>query len=404
MPCAKPILKWRINMPTKTREEFIKQAFIEQFGKSPEVWSIAPGRVDLMGSHTDYNEGFVLTMTIDREIVLAVAPRGDQQVNIFSMNIAGGGRFDLTDIQKDTANPWTNYIRGVAWAAKKSGLPVNGFDGLIHSTVPVGSGVSSSAALEASVAVLLSEIGHWEISDLELALLCQQAENDFVGLNCGILDQYTSILGKKQSAVMLDCRSLTSEVVPILKGISIVICDTKQKRELTGSEYPERQAQCEQGAKFFSEKYEHVNTLRDVTSEQFARYQGELDDVVRRRAQFIIEENYRVSKISQALSSGDYQQIKSITNQSYKGARDLFEIGSEGYGKMMSVIVSAPGVIGARQAGAGFGGCMVAFVKSDQIARFIEHVTDEYTDSMGIEPDIYPVQAVDGARVLDKEI
>jgi galactokinase len=389
-------------MLTETREESIEQAFIEQFGKSPEVWTIAPGRVDLMGSHTDYNEGFVLTMTIDREIVLAAAPRGDLQVNIFSMDIAGGGRFDLTDIQKDTVNPWTNYIRGVAWAAKKSGLPVNGFDGLIHSTVPVGSGVSSSAALEASVAVLFSEMGHWVISDLELALLCQQAENDFVGMNCGILDQYTSILGKKQSAVMLDCRSLTSENVPIDDGIRVVICDTRVKRELTGSEYSERRAQCERGAAILGDFYPEVTALRDVSLRQLEKHRHDLPEIIAKRCQFIIEENQRALEMGEALKFGS-DSIRNLTYASYFGARDLFEIGSPEMESMMNAMMGAPGVIGARQAGAGFGGCMVAFVQDDQVDDFIASVRISYSSVTGITPDVYSVRAVDGADQIKGE-
>jgi galactokinase len=388
-------------MKMNERKDIIEGAFINQFGKKPLLWSRAPGRVDLMGSHTDYNEGFVLTMTINRDIWLAAAPRADQKVAIHSMDVPGGGLFDLDDIQNDQRDPWTNYVRGVAWAAQERGLPLSGFDGLIHSTVPLGSGVSSSAALEASVGVLLRDLGSWSITDLELALLCQKAENDFVGMNCGILDQYTSLLGAEDCAVILDCRHLTSETVPIPQGISIVICDTKAKRELTGSEYPERRAQCEIGAAFFAEKYHHVKTLRDVSLDQFNAHKDELDSAVTKRCLFIIEENQRVVDMVPALRNGVFEKISSLTLQSYLGARDLYDIGSLEYGLMMNAMLSAPGMFGARQAGAGFGGCMVAFVINAEVEGFIAHVKGHYQASASINPHVYPVCSVPGAGIIE---
>lgn len=387
-------------MDKETRKELISETFLKRYGKPPQIWTRAPGRVDLMGSHTDYNEGFVLTMTIDREVWLAASPRTDSVINIYSMNMSNGSKIDLANISYDQKNTWTNYIRGVVWSAKEADLPVTGFDGLIHSNLPIGSGVSSSAALEASVAMLLNELCHWNLEGLELAKLCQKAENDFVGMSCGILDQYTSILGKKDSAVLLDCRSLTHQTVPINERIKIVICDTRKKRELTGSEYSERRKQCELGASYFSKIDTSIRSLRDVGIDLFNEHRDQLSEVTQNRCQFIIEENQRVLDIKPALKYGFYDQIALLTEKSYLGARDLFEIGSTEYEKMRAAITSAPGIIGVRQAGAGFGGCMVAFVFEELLSQFMDHVKIHYYDTTQIEPHIYPIKAVPGAGII----
>lgn len=384
-------------MNNNDRKRRIEEAFVDKFGSHPEIWTRAPGRVDLMGSHTDYNEGFVMTMTIDRDVWLAAIPRPDKKIRICSMNVRGEAEFGLDDIRKSQKHRWTDYVKGVAWAANQAGLPLSGFDGLLHSTVPIGSGVSSSAALEASVAVLLAELGQWPVNGLELAVLCQKAENDFVGVNCGILDQYTSILGADKSAVNLDCRSLTHRLVPIDPRINVVISDTRMKRELTGSEYSERRNQCELGAAYFATKFPGVTTLRDVSLTQFNQYRHDLEDVIQRRCQFILEENQRVHSLESAFRDGAYDRIGELMQASYLGARDLYEIGSDEYEHMMTAMLNAPGVIGARQAGAGFGGCMVAFVYQKQLEAFVEHVTRSYFEATKIEPYVYPVKAVEGA-------
>jgi galactokinase len=353
-----------------------------------------------MGSHTDYNEGFVLTMTIDRDIWVAASPRDDRIVKIMSMDLPGESEFSLDAIERDSLNRWANYVRGVIWEAQKNGLTVKGFNALIQSTVPVGSGVSSSAALEIGFGVLLREMNHWALNDLDLALLCQRAENEFVGVNCGILDQYTSLLGAAESALLLDCRDLRSEIVPIAKGIRVVICDTRAKRELTGTEYAERRWQCEEGAAYFAALFPHVKTLRDVDLDCFNENKSGLSEVIRKRCQFIIEENQRVLNMKTALERDDRSLIKQLTQQSYRGARDLYEIGSLEYEKMITAINAASGVIGARQAGAGFGGCMVAFVEQEQVERFVQEVKNHYLQLSNIDAHVYAVQAVAGAEEL----
>jgi len=384
----------------KERLHLIKGKFINLYGQSPIVWVQAPGRVDLMGSHTDYNEGFVLTQAIDRNTWIAARPREDNRVIIRSLNLDGGGEFDLEKITYDILSPWSNYIRGVAFMLQQQGFQLQGFEGLIQSSIPFGSGLSSSAALECAAAVLFDTLGNLKIDPVKMALLCQRAENEFVGLNCGILDQYSSLMGQEDSVMLLDCRSITSETKRIAAGIEIVICDTRSKRELTGSEYAERRAQCEEGVRLLSRFLPSIQALRDVDLEQFSRYVVELPDLIARRCRFVIQENQRVFEMAEALSAGDRQLIGGLTADSFEGARDLYEIVSLPMEQMMRAMMNGPGIIGARQAGAGFGGCMVALVEADEVVPFSQHVREDYLIRSGIKPDIYPVKAAVGAGPL----
>ena len=382
---------------TQSRRERLKTAFSNQYGAEPRLWVRAPGRVDLMGSHTDYNLGYVLTLPIDRDTWIAARARADREVRVNSLNVEGEGRFSLDNITRDEHSPWTHYVRGVGVILQDEGYELNGFDGLIHSTVPIGSGLSSSASLECATAVLFQTLGGWSIAPVKLALVCQRAENEFVGMNCGILDQYTSILGQEGCALLLDCRDLSSSPVTIPGDVAIVICNTKAHRELTGSEYGERRAQCEEGVRILSRSFPEVKALRDVSLAQFEAHESDLPAIVGRRCRFVIEENERVLALTEVLPSGDRAAIRELMTASYVGARDLYEIGSPEMEAMMDAMLGAPGVLGARQAGAGFGGCMVALVESGEVDAFVHSVQGSYSAATSIEPEIYPIQAAPGA-------
>ena len=307
-------------MDLQARRDLIKDGFRDRFGGEPTVWARAPGRVDLMGSHTDYNLGYVLTQAIDRDTWIAARPRGDGQVTIESLNLGGRGEFPLEEIEYDEAVPWTNYVRGVASVLQEEGYPLCGFDGLIHSTIPFGSGLSSSAALEVTTAVLFDTLGGLDIDPVQMALLCQRAENEFVGMNSGILDQYSSIIGEAGSVLLLDSRDMTSRTKPVAEGIQVIIFHTRASRELTGSEYAERRAQCEEGAGILGGFYPEVQSLRDASLEQLSAHRADLSDVVYRRCRFVIEENQRVLDIAAALARGDQGQIATLAAQSYAGS------------------------------------------------------------------------------------
>jgi galactokinase len=379
-------------METAARQRLLTDHFTQRSGAAPTLWSRAPGRVDLMGSHTDYNQGYVLTMTIDHDTWLAARPRPDRIVTIRSLDAPGAGEIHLDAIHHNPTHPWIDYVAGVAWVLQEAGRALSGFDGLLHSTVPMSSGLSSSAALEMAVMVMFELAGGFTLDPVQRALLGQRAENHFVGVNCGILDQYTSSMGQAGCALLLDCRTLASRPAPIAPGIQVVICDTQARRQLTGSEYGQRRAQCEAGARGLG-----VAALCEIAAEAFMRRAHELPPDIARRCRFIVEENARVPALAAALTAGDRKQIAALTAASFAGARDLYEITIPEMEQMMVAMLSAPGVIGARQAGAGFGGCMVALVEAEAAPSFAEHVAARYAAAVGKPPRVFAVQPAPGA-------
>ena len=383
-----------------SRRKIIQEAFADRYGGLPTHWVQAPGRVDLMGSHTDYNEGYVLTQAIDRSTWIAFRPRADARVAIQSLNVAGSSEFNLDSIKYSHELPWSNYVRGVAAVFQQAGYKLPGFDGLIHSTIPFGSGLSSSAALEVATGQAFQILGDLPIDPVQMAVLCQKAENEFVGLNCGILDQYSSVMGRECCTLLLDCRNLTSQIRPVAEELQVVVCDTRAERALTGSEYTTRRAQCEQGASILAAYRPGLKALRDADLALLESHQAEMPEVIARRCRFVIQENQRVLEMSQALEAGDRAAIQSLARASYIGARDLYEISCHEMEQMFIAMSSAPGCIGGRQAGAGFGGCMVAFVEKDQVPAFADHIAQEYVRRTGIGPEIYPVAAAPGAGPL----
>ncbi len=387
-------------MSQSDRRAQIAQAFAERYGREPSAWVRAPGRVDLMGSHTDYNLGFVMTMTVDRDIWMALAPRNDGQVRVASLNLAGVSTFALDAIARDTDHPWTNYVRGVAVELAQAGHPLRGFDVLIHSTVPLGSGLSSSAALEMATATAFQVIGGFSVDPVEMARLGQRAENRFVGVNCGILDQFSSVMGREGAAVLLDCRTVAGGSVPIAPEIAVVICDTRAERHLMGTEYSERRAQCEEGVAHLQAWLPQIEALRDVEMVEFAAHEAELPPVVARRCRFIIEENARVLALAQALPAGDRAQLAALFAESWAGARDKYEILAPAMVAMHDAASGSPGLIGVRQAGGGFGGCLVALVEETQTEAFAASTAAAYHAATGITPAVFSVAAAAGAGPL----
>ena len=390
-------------MDNNKRKALVEKEFHHLFNENPSVWVQAPGRVDLMGSHTDYNLGFVLTEAINRSTWIAARPRTDRKVRIASLNMDGMAEFDLGHIEHAQDAAWSNYVRGVADILQKENFELTGFDGLIQSTIPFGSGLSSSAALEVATATLFEVLSDWQITPIQKAILCQRAENEFVGMNCGIMDQYSSVMGREGCVLLLDCRSITSEIKPVASGMQVMICDTRADRELTGSEYSWRRSQCEAGVRILAGFYPSIQSLRDAALEQLNAHQGDMAPVIFKRCYFIIEENQRVLELASALVAGDHHKAGELAVESFHGARDLYEIVSQEMLAMFEAIMSAPGVLGTRGAGAGFGGCLVAFIQSDSIDSFTNHVHQHYFSSTGIQAEIYPVQAAGGAGVLKVE-
>jgi len=380
----------------RDRRAQLVAAFGQHWGAQPEIWCRAPGRVDLMGSHTDYNLGLVLTLPIDRDTWIAARPRADRAVRLFSLNLDARSTFDLDQLTPAPGRAWCNYVRGVASVLQAEGLALRGLDAVIHSTVPVGGGLSSSAALECAVATLFEALGGWRLDPVRKALLCQRAENAFVGVNCGILDQFTSCAGQEGCALLLDCRDLSCQPVQLAENLQIVICDTRSQRQLAASAYAQRRAQCENGARQLN-----ASSLREISLDQFHHREAELPPEVARRCRFILEENERVRHLAAALATGDPPRIRRLCAESFAGAMHLYEIGTPVMQAMMDAMLAAPGVLGARQAGAGFGGCMVAVVDPPRLEAFSAAVREHYYGSTGTRAEVYPVRAAAGAGRMD---
>ncbi len=380
------------------RREYMTQLFRNRFGCEPELWARAPGRVDLMGSHTDYNLGYVLTLPISRDTWIAARANGSRVVRLHTANVDEEDWFPLDRIEKNVSKKWSNYIRGVAVVLQSEGLGLDGFDAVIHSTVPLESGLSSSAALECATAVVFRELGGWDLDLQTMARLCQSAENDFVGVRCGILDQYSSCLGQNDCALLLDCRDLSTCPVRIAPGVQVVICDTRAPRQVAAAEYELRRRQCEEGAARLG-----IAALRNITMDEFRGRKSQLPPEVLKRCCFILAENQRVLDLVAVLRSGDRISMGRLLAQSFAGARDLFEICSPPMISMMNAMLEAPGILGARQAGAGFGGCLVALVESERTEEFRAAVSAIFSEATGTQPEVYPVSAAVGAGLVPEE-
>lgn len=377
-----------------SRAVLMRALFREKFGGEPELWARAPGRVDLMGSHTDYNLGYVLTLPISRDTWIAARATSEASVRVHSMNFDSDDCFALPVAGQSAG--WGNYVRGVAAALSQEGFPVSGCELIIQSTVPVESGLSSSAALECALATAFAGLFGWSLSPDRKALLCLQAECDFVGVRCGILDQYSSCLGRQGCALLLDCRDLSTRAVRIAAGIQVVICNTMTRRRLVTGEYAQRRAECEQGAAAMG-----VSALRELTLDELEARAHELPAQVLKRCRFIIAESARAAELALALESGDRAGAARLCADSFVGARDLYEICSDSMLAMMDAMLGAPGVIGARQAGAGFGGCMVALVEADSVEQFSRAVREAYASSTGVAAEVYAVDAAAGAQLFE---
>lgn len=371
------------------------EAFHQVYGDSPHLLVAAPGRVNLIGEHTDYNDGFVMPVAIDREVVMAVAPRDDEQVDLYSLDLEGQTRFALSEIDHAEKASWSNYQRGVAQMLRDDGYPIRGLNAVITGDVPIGAGLSSSAAVEVAAAYAFKQLYDLDLDQVHLALLAQRAENDFVGMRCGIMDQYISALGQANHALMIDCRSLEYQLVPLPKGVAIVVCDTKVQRGLVDSEYNARRQECEAGAELFG-----VDALRDVSPAMFEARADELPKVTQKRCRHVIYENRRVLDSIHALEMNDLEGFGKLMYASHVSLRDDYEVSSEELDIMVEAAREMESVYGARMTGAGFGGCTVNLVDQEETMPFQNHVASTYEKETGIKPAIYVCQAVDGVRAL----
>ena len=374
----------------------VRQRFAEIFGAEPAAVVRAPGRVNLIGEHTDYNDGYVLPVAIDRSILVAASPRDDRQVIIHTLDFGESVTFSLDDIEHDQAQAWSNYQRGVAYFLEEQGFKLPGLNAVIVGDVPIGSGLSSSAAIEVSMAYTWQVLAGFELSRVQLALLCQRAENEFVGINCGIMDQFVSALGQRDHALLIDCRSLYHQPVPLPTGAAIIVADTMKRRGLVDSEYNARRRECEEGVRILQRYLPQVQALRDVSTDQFVEYEGQLPENVRKRCRHIIYENERVLRSVAALQAGALAAFGQLMNESHASLRDDYEVSCAELDIMAEAAWKVGGVYGSRMTGAGFGGCTVSLVTEEVIEDFRGQVATGYEEATGIVPQIYVCRAEDG--------
>ncbi|MCE0493653.1 galactokinase [Vibrio salinus] len=377
----------------------VKAAFIQTLGYEPEKIIQAPGRVNLIGEHTDYNDGFVLPCAINYQVIVAASKREDNTVRVVSADYENKiDEFDFTkEIEFQSDKMWANYIRGVVKYLKERGLEFKGVDLAVSGNVPQGAGLSSSAALEVVIGQTIKELYGLSISQAEIALNGQQAENQFVGCNCGIMDQLISAEGQESHALLIDCRSLETQAVEMPESMSVVIINSNKKRGLVDSEYNVRRAQCEEAARLFE-----VKALRDVTIEQFEQGCDRLSDVVARRARHVISENARTLEAVDALRHGDMIRMSQLMAESHRSMRDDFEITVKEIDTLVEIVKKAVGEQGGvRMTGGGFGGCVVALVPDSMVGVVKEAVEAQYKAATGLQETIYVCQARNGAGLVE---
>ena len=368
------------------------EEFARRFGGGrPRVFR-APGRVNLIGEHTDYNEGFVMPAATDLAAFAAVAPSEGRRVSVVSLDINEEFSFDLDDAGAKRRGQWGDYVQGVALSLEAGGFSLRGAQIVLSSEVPMGSGLSSSAALEVASARALLAAAGLEADPLAVARLCQRAENEFVGVRSGIMDQYAACFGQEGHALLLDCRSLESRALPVPEGVRIVVCNTMVKHSLAGGEYNLRRADCEEAARLLG-----VRALRDVEPGEFARRADELPERLRRRARHVITENARVAEAAAALTASDLGAFGRAMNESHFSLRDDYEVSCAELDLMAELGRGRPGVYGARMMGGGFGGCTVNLVEEGAVEGFFREVPAAYERETGLKPALYVCRASEGA-------
>ena len=383
-----------------TGEKIIAERFRAKFGVNPHVYR-APGRVNLIGEHTDYNDGFVMPAAIGFYCWVAVSPRQDRKLAVSSEEFPEHAEVELSSPLLQPSHTWSDYSVGVAAQLEKAGYRLSGANLLVHGEVPVGAGLSSSASIEVATALALAEESGLSIDRSHLARICQQAENEFVGMRCGIMDQFISLHGRANHALMLDCRSLDFELVPIPESVRLVICNTGVMHNLAGGEYNRRREECEEAVRSLAKGLPNIRALRDVSREQLEENRGLLSDVAYKRAKHIVTENERVLNSVEVLRTGDLRQFGEYMAESHVSLRDLFEVSCAELDLMVDLANREPGVYGARMTGGGFGGATINLVDARYAATFAESVAKGYQKETGIAAVVYVCMPADGASLVE---
>lgn len=363
----------------------------------------APGRVNLIGGHTDYNEGFVLPMAIEKEIIMLGQLRNDRLVRVFDVGYNTEIDFSLDKLIPLRKNIWANYLMGVMDEIQKAGYPLQGANLIFISNIPKGAGLSSSAALEVVTALTMAKLNLLEIKSVEMALLCRRAENNFVGVSCGIMDQYVSCLGQKNYTLFIDCRSNDYELIPFKDpNYQVLICNSKIQRRLANSEYNKRREECKIATEFFKHKLNReIRALRDINIDEYKKHQTQLPEIIARRARHVISENYRVQTGAQALREGNFSAFGQLMIESHHSLKNDYEVSCIELDLLVNLALKQEGVLGARMTGAGFGGCTVNLIEKNYIDAFKKSIKNEYKKITGINSDIYVTRPAEGAKVIE---
>jgi len=375
----------------------LTSAFAQLYGGTPRIYR-APGRVNLIGEHTDYNEGFVMPAAIDFSTFVAIGRRDDKLLKIHSDIFKEDASYDLSQPPVRASKHWSDYPVGVAIKLQEAGYEISGANVLVHGEVPLGSGLSSSAAIEVATGLGLLDISAQEIDRLQLAKICQLAENEFVGARTGVMDQFIGCFGKAGSAVMLDCRSLESQALPIPDDVKLVVCNTMVKHELASSEYNARREQCEEGVRVLSQHLPQVKSLRDVSAAEVNKFKEELGDAVFQRCRHVTTENDRVRAAAEALLRRDLKKFGQLMYKSHESLRDDYEVSARELNVMIELAAEIEGVFGARMTGGGFGGCTVNLVAESSVDEFTRAIKTGYAEATGRDPEVYVCTAADGAE------
>jgi galactokinase len=374
----------------------VSEKFYQRFGKKCKVFR-APGRVNLIGEHTDYNQGFVLPAAIDFSCWVAVSAREDKKLSIYSENFSEQMEVDLSSSQTWPRKGWAAYPLGVAWALEQAGFRLQSCNLYIAGDVPLGSGLSSSAAIEVATALALLDVSGNVLERTRLALLCQRAENEFVGARCGIMDQYIASYGKAGHSILLDCRSLERRFIPIPPDVALVVCNSMVKHEIAVNEYNIRRAECEEAVRLLKTALPAIRALRDVSVEQLEAHRKLLSEVIYKRARHVVTEDQRTLLVASALEKGDSSRLANWMAEAHESMRNDYEASCPELDILVEIAGRQKGVLGARMTGGGFGGCTINLVQEEFVPHFLQAVDEEYFKRTGLRPQVLSMKAADGA-------
>jgi galactokinase len=382
----------------------LKQQFAAAFGEGGKIHVVrAPGRVNLIGEHTDYNDGFVFPMAIEPHVLIACRTRDDSTVRIGSTVFPGQiAQFDVSGPIERGEPKWANYSKGVAAELRAAGIPLPGMDALITNTLPVGGGLSSSAAIEVATAQAFLTLAGLKMDPNRIALICQRAEHEYAGVPVGIMDQMIVASGKAGDAMLLDCRDLSKQFVEIdPKDLRVVICNSMVKHELSSGEYAQRRKQCEEGVSYFRRENPNVKALRDVSMSQVEAAKGKLPDVIYRRCHHVVSENRRTTEAAALLGQHHYEKVGQLMVQSHNSLRDDYEVSVPELDFLVEESMKVKGVYGARMTGGGFGGCIVALTQPRAVETLTTHLNTEYQNKFQKKPTVFSTDAAAGVTVLE---